>query len=83
MTYTEAEFNAAFDRVEKAKKKHPVGWGMLDELGLDPSDSLVVYAFMNAKHHQARLNQEKDPLVIYATGWLQGLAVGQSLPKKT
>lgn len=80
--YTNAEIDAAFSRVEVAKQNHPVGWEMLDELGLGPSDQMVAYAFANADTHLYRLVQEKDPRVVYATGWLQGLAVGQSLRKE-
>jgi hypothetical protein len=81
MVYTEAEINAAFKRVETAKQNNPIGWGMLDELGLGPSARMVTYAFMNADAHKTRLNEEPDHRVIYATGWLQGLAVGQSLSR--
>lgn len=81
MAYTDDEINAALERVEAAKQKHPIGWGMLDELGLGPSDNMVAYAFENAHTHKRRLDREDDKRVIYATGWLQGLAVGQSLGK--
>ena len=81
MGYTEDEVNAAIDRVEIAKQNHPIGWEMLDELGLDPSEEFVLYAFQNANAHLERLAQEKDLRVVYAVGWLQGLAVGHSLPK--
>ena len=77
--YSEDEINAAIVRVERAKQNNPVGWAMLDELGLDPSGAFVVYAFQNANAHMSRLAQENDHRVIYATGWLQGLAIGQSL----
>jgi hypothetical protein len=80
--YTDAGMNAAIARVEKAKQNNPIGWGMLDEIGLEPSDPLVTYAFQNAKVHEARLVQQTDPCIIYATGWLQGLAIGYSLEKK-
>jgi hypothetical protein len=79
MVYTVDEINAALERVETAKQNHPIGWGMLDELGLGPSKEMVVYAFSNAHEHKERLEKEDDKRVIYATGWLQGLAVGQAL----
>jgi hypothetical protein len=79
--YTEAEINAAIDQVETAKRNHPDGWGMLDALGLDPSGDFVLYAFENASSQMNRLNQEDDLRVVYAAGWLQGLAIGHSLVK--
>lgn len=82
MGYTEDEMNAAIARVETAKQNNPVGWGMLDEIGLDPAEELVAYAFQNADVHKARLGQEKDPRIVYATGWLHGLAIGYSLSKE-
>lgn len=79
MSYTEAEMNAAIERVEIAKQNHPIGWKMLDELGLGPSEELVLYAFKNASAHKVRLDRESDKRVVYATGWLQGLAIGYCL----
>jgi len=79
MPYSEDEINAALDRVEAAKQKNPIGWGMLDELGLGPSEKLVNYAFANAYAHRERLDQETSKTVVYSTGWLQGLAVGHAL----
>lgn len=81
MGYTADDINAAIDQVETAKQNHPVGWGMLDEIGL-PGDALVSYAFQNATAHMARLYEEKDRRVIYATGWLQGVAIGTALGKR-
>jgi len=78
MGYTADDINAAIDQVETAKQNHPTGWGMLDEIGL-PGDDLVRYAFENATAHMARLYEEKDRRLIYATGWLQGLAIGVAL----
>lgn len=74
---TAEEINAAIRLVETAKRNHPVGWGFLDELGL-PGEAFVAYAFENADAHFRRLGGE-DPRVIYAAGWLHGLAVGASL----
>lgn len=77
-TYTADEMNAAIQRVESAKRKHPIGWGFLSEFDL-PENELVVYAFANADAHTERLSQEEDPRIIYATGWLQGIGVGVAL----
>jgi hypothetical protein len=74
---TAEEINAAIGRVETAKRNHPIGWVFLDELGL-PGDAFVAYAFANADVHVRRLAGE-DARVVYAAGWLQGLAVGASL----
>jgi hypothetical protein len=78
MIYTDSHVNAAIARVEAAKQNNPVGWKFLDEVGLRPADTFVAYAFVNADAHAARLVGE-DPRVIYATGWLQGLAIGVAL----
>lgn len=77
-TYTEDDMNAAIARVETAKQNHPRGWVFLDKLGLTPSDALVTYAFLTADAHAARLGDE-DRRLIYATGWLNGIAIGASL----
>lgn len=78
-TYTEADVNAAIKIVETAKQNHPVGWRYLEEVGLRPADDFVVYAFTNAQAHSARIAQENDPILIYCTGWLQGLSIGAAL----
>lgn len=79
-TYTEADVNAAIKIVETAKQNHPVGWRYLEEIGLRPADDFVVYGFTNAVAHSARIEQE-DPILIYCTGWLQGLSIGAALPR--
>jgi len=78
-TYTDAQMNAAIRAVEDAKAAHPVGWGFLREVGFEP-DPLVLYAFTNAASYIERIEQEDNRALIYATGWLQGIAVGASLP---
>lgn len=78
MSYTEEEVNAAIARVEIAKQNNPVGWRFLNELGLDPAENFVIYAFRNADLHMTQL-KENDLRVIYAAAWLNGLAIGQSL----
>lgn len=80
--FTTEQMDAALTRVEAAKHLHPVGWAFLDELDLSPGDRLVLYAFNNANAHMSRLNHEEDHRVIYATGWLQGLAVGHELMRE-
>jgi hypothetical protein len=72
------QVNAAIEKVEAAKREHPVGWRGLEAVGLSPADSYVRYAFMNADLHAERLARE-DRRVVYATGWLQGLMVGAAL----
>lgn len=79
--FTEAEMNAAIARVETAKQNHPVGWGFLETLGLKPADDFVTYAFLNANAHVERLGREEDRSLIYAAGWMNGLAVGVALEK--
>jgi hypothetical protein len=78
MIYTADQINAAFERVEAAKQKHPIGWGFLGELNL-PADDLVVYAFTNARAHVRRLELEDDPVLVYAAAWMNGLGVGVAL----
>lgn len=74
---TAEQINEAIRIVETLKENHRVGWGMLDELGL-PGDALVAYALANAEASAERLGREPRS-VVYATGWLQGLAVGKAL----
>lgn len=73
------DVNAAIAVVERAKARHPIGWAFLNDVGLSPSDSFMVYAFKMAAAHAERLGREEDGVVVYATGWLQGLAVGYAL----
>lgn len=77
--YSEQEVNAAIARVETAKQNHPVGWRFLKDLNLAPPDSFVIYAFKNAKAQHGRLEIEDDVDLVYATGWLQGVAIGVAL----
>jgi hypothetical protein len=81
--YTEAEMNAAIERVESAKQDHPRGWAFLETFGLQPADTYVTYAFLNASAHVERLGREEDRSLIYAAGWMNGLAVGAALEKGT
>ncbi|HVI80832.1 MAG TPA: hypothetical protein VM715_22305, partial [Candidatus Acidoferrum sp.] len=74
------EMNAAFERVEAAKHKHPIGWGFLSELSLP--DDLVEYAFANAHAHLQRLGEEDDKRVLYSVGWLNGIGVGVALAEQ-
>jgi hypothetical protein len=80
-TYTEAEINAAIARVETAKQNHPVGWAFLEALSL-PAEDMTVYAFQNAKIHAPRLQMEDDLALVYAAGWMQGLAIGVALAEQ-
>jgi hypothetical protein len=79
--YSEEEIKAAIARVEKAKQNHPTGWDFLNYLGLDPTDNCVFSAFENSREHARRLNLEKDPVVLYTSAWLNGLALGIELVK--
>jgi hypothetical protein len=80
-TYTEADINAAIKIVETAKQNYPVGWRYLEEVGLRPADTFVIYGFTNAQAHSARIAREDNPILIYCTGWLQGLSIGAALPR--
>lgn len=77
MTFT-SEMNTALRAVDAAKRKHPVGWAFLDEIGL-PGESLTVYAFELGRIHVGRLEIADDIALVYSTGWLQGLAAGYLL----
>ena len=79
--YTEAEMNAAIARVETAKQNHPRGWAFLNELSL-PAEDITLYAFQNAKIHAPRLGMEDNLPLVYAAGWLQGLAIGVALAEQ-
>lgn len=77
VTYSSDEINAALERVEAAKLKHPEGWGCLGEFDL-PAEKMTLYSLNNAVAHQKRMAAE-DRVILYSVGWLQGLMVGLAL----
>jgi hypothetical protein len=77
-SYTEAEVNAAFERVDEAKRENPQGFRFLETFALRPATSFVVWAYVNGDAHAARLARE-DAQTIYAAAWLDGLSVGVAL----
>jgi hypothetical protein len=77
-SFTEEEINAAFDRVEEAKQRHPHGFRFLETFALRPATSFVAWAYVNADARADRLARE-DRRTIFVAAWLNGLAVGIAL----
>jgi hypothetical protein len=59
-SYTEAEVNAAFERVDEAKRENPQGFRFLETFALRPATSFVVWAYVNGDAHAAPARYRED-----------------------